>query len=308
MSAFVKLKKSKKDQPERRRHRDESESVTTILPQSQYRRNRTISSHRRVDQPTEGSSRMKTHDLVRKRRKVGGILLVVSLIAVLLAVLVLQFTARVVVDSSDKTLARTVDVSRYETMILEYLSVHPIERLRFILNEDGLSEFMQSEVPEVAYVRQSASDEIAKTRFSVAFRVPVAAWQIGDRRLYVDNAGVVFSDNYYNEPNLKIVDQSGVSPEQGNTVVSTRLLSFVGKLVSLSGQGSYTINEVILPIGTTRQIDIKLKDVRPTIRLSIDREVGEQVQDMIKALDYIKRHKLSASYVDVRVSGRAVYR
>lgn len=312
MNAVLKLKKTNKSQPSRRQNIDRSsvETVSHEASESQYRRNRTISSHRHLDRTgADGSPRMKAHELMRKRRKIGGILLIVALVVTLLVVLVLQFTARVTVDSSDKALARSIDASSYEPVILDYLGVHPIERLRFVLNEDGLTEFMKVTAPEVAYVKQSASDEIGQTRFSLSFRVPVAVWQIGDSRLYVDNHGVVFSNNYYAEPGLKIVDQSGINPEQGSTVVSTRLLSFVGRLVSLSEQGSsYTVNQVILPIGTTRQIDIKLKNVGPTVRLSIDREVGEQTEDMINALDYIKKHKLTPTYIDVRVSGRAVYR
>lgn len=274
---------------------------------SGFRRNRTISSINVG--PSEGSSRSKAHDLLRRRRRMSAILLVVFLIVLLLGFIVYQFTARLVVDtSSGKSLSRPMDASKYEKIIDDYLAIHPIERLRFVMSQDGLNTFAASIAPEVAGIKQSPSGEVAKTRYSIEFRVPVAAWQIGDTRLYVDEHGVVFSDNYFNEPTLKIVDQSGVSPEQGSAVVSTRLLSFVGKLISLSGEGSYTISEVILPIGTTRQIDIKLKNVKPIVRLTIDRVVGEQVTDMIEALDYMQSKKISASYVDVRVSGKAVYR
>jgi hypothetical protein len=117
----------------------------------------------------------------------------------------------------------------------------------------------------------------------------------------------VFEKNYYETPSVQIIDESGISPEQGSAVASARLLSFVGKVVAQAEEGNYQVTEAILPVGTTRQLEIRLKDVQPLIKLSIDRGAGEQVEDMIRVLRYLNSKGLSPSYVDVRVTGRAVY-
>jgi len=90
-------------------------------------------------------------------------------------------------------------------------------------------------------------------------------------------------------------------------VASARLLSFVGRVVALAGESSYQVTEAILPSGTTRQLEIRLKDVGPLVKLSIDRGAGEQVEDMVRVLRYMSSRGVGATYVDVRVSGRAVY-
>jgi hypothetical protein len=204
--------------------------------------------------------------------------------------------------------SNSIDGIIYEEMINDYLGIHPAERLRFILNEQELSNYAAAVVPEVASVDQTGSENIVETRFSITFREPIAGWQINGRQFYVDDHGIVFDKNYYTEPTVQIIDESGLSPEQGSTVASARFLSFVGRVVGLSKDRGYEVTEAILPSGTTRQLEIRIKGVTPRVKLSIDRGAGEQVEDMSHALNYLTERKLKPSYVDVRVSGRAVYR
>jgi hypothetical protein len=166
---------------------------------------------------------------------------------------------------------------------------------------------VSSILPEVSQVKLTSTDHVVGSNFTLTFRKPVAGWQINDKQYYVDEAGVVCQNNYYDTPSVQIVDQSGGSPQQGSIVASTRLLGFVGKVVAYAGQGSFTVTQAILPAGTTRELEIQLKDVQPLIKLSIDRGAGEQVEDMTRSINYLKSVGKSAQYIDVRVAGRAVY-
>jgi len=297
---------SKYDTPRRRLS---SEHVRTPAPAAsgnQFRRNQTLSGVKRADaEPV--SERAKMHALARRRRHVGAIFSLVLAIIIILAILLSQFTGRVIVAGSSSAVTRTLQPALYEKAINEYLSIHPVERLRFALNQTALSSYVSGMLPEVSQVALTSTDNIVESNFTLSFRQPVAGWQINGHQYYVDATGVVFQDNYYGTPAVQIVDQSGVSPEQGTIVASARLLSFVGRVVALSGQGSYNVTQATLPSGTTRQIEIQLKDVQPRIKLSIDRGAGEQVEDMIRSLNYLKSQGKSAQYIDVRVSGRAVY-
>jgi len=91
-------------------------------------------------------------------------------------------------------------------------------------------------------------------------------------------------------------------------VASNRFLGFVGRIVALSKSSGYTVTQAVLPVGTTRQLEIRLKDVVPIVRLSIDRPAGEQVEDMSRTLGYFIGRGEAPAYVDVRVSGKAFYR
>jgi len=301
---------SSKKKPDAPRRRQSSEYVRTPAAvdnsSQQFRRNQTMSGVRRPDgEPV--SERARLHKLAQSRRKVGSIFVLVFITVVLLAVLMSQFTAKVMVTGSSASLNRAIEPGQYEKLINDYLGLHPVERLRFALDKDALSAFVSAELPEVATVELTSTNNIVEANFTLTLRKPVAGWQINSRQYYVDTNGVVFQSNYYENPGVQIVDQSGISPEQGSTVASARLLSFVGRVVSLSGQGSYDVTEAILPSGTTRQIEIRLKDVQPLVKFSIDRGAGEQVEDMIRSLNYLKSQGKGAQYIDVRVSGRAVY-
>ncbi len=274
----------------------------------QFRRNQTMSGVRRETLAEAASPRAKAHHLTQQRRKIGGILLIVLIGIGVLSLLLTQMTAKVLITSSTTALSTPIDAQKYEKVINDYLGVHPAGRLRFILNEQELSDYAAAITPEVASIKQTGSQNVVETRFAITFRKPIAGWQINNHQYYVDDQGVVFEKNYFATPGVQIVDESGISPEQGSTVASARFLSFVGRVVGLSKDSGYEVVQAILPSGTTRQLEIRLKDIKPLVKLSIDRGAGEQVEDMARSLRYlITEHGQSPSYVDVRVGGRAIY-
>lgn len=304
---MIKFRSSgKNDLPRRRQSSDFVRPVATPDAGTQFRRNQTLSGVRRAESEPV-SERTRMHQLAKRRRNIGAIFTLVLGIIIILAVLLSQFTGQVIVAGSSAALTHPITPTGYEKAINDYLAIHPVERLRFALNETALSQYVSSVLPEVSHVKLTSTSNITDSNFTLTLRKPVAGWQINGHQYYVDDTGVVFQNNYYETPTVQIVDQSGVSPEQGSIVASARLLSFVGKVVSLAGQGNYTVTQAILPAGTTRQLEIQLKDVQPLVKLSIDRGAAEQVEDMISALNYLKSQGKAAQYVDVRVSGRAVY-
>jgi len=306
MIFFGKNKKKDALTPRRRQISDDEPRVRITDGGNQFRRGQTLSTHRYQDE--QPSERARVHDLTRRRRRMLMVLGLVIGIVALLTIILTQFTAKVIVSGSAEPTNRVVEPSDYEKAINEYYAIHPVERLRFFLNEQALSEYVGAMTPEVEAVEFSRAENIVEAHYSLDFREPIAGWQINGRQYFVDQHGVVFGQNYYQAPSLQIVDQSGISPEQGSTVASTRLLSFVGRVAAISKeQGSYEVVEAQLPVGTTRQIEIRLKDIQPTVKLTIDRAAGEQVEDMTRALQFLKDNGQGAQYIDVRVAGRAVY-
>lgn len=277
------------------------------LDGGQFRRNRTLSGVRRDPMDPSHSPRSQVHHLTNQRRRVGGILLIVVAGIIVLTLIITQLTARVIIAGSSTPITGEIDTAKYEKVINDYLGIHPAGRFRFALDENELSDYASSVTPEIKHMKQNGAVNLVETRFVMTFRKPVAGWLINGRQYYVDNEGIVFQKNYYETPGVQIIDESGISPEQGSAVASARLLSFVGRVVALAGESSYQVTEVILPVGTTRQLEIRLKDVGPLVKLSIDRGAGEQVEDMVRSLRYLSSKGLSPTYIDVRVSGRAVY-
>ena len=273
---------------------------------SQFRRNQTLSSYRH--NTPEESSRQKAHTLTLQRRKLGGIFLIVAVAAVLLALLLWQLIAQVHITTSSKQLSSSFNTSVYEDAVNEYLNLNPAQRLRLALDELSLSAYVASIHPEVETLKLSGMPGLAQSNFTVTFRTPVAGWQMNNKQHYVDTHGVVFEKNFYSAPAVQIIDESGVSPEQGSAVVGTRLLGFLGKVVSQAQGRGYTPVKAILPEGTTRQIEVEFKDIPTHVKFSIDRGAGEQMEDADRSLKYLQGKGIGAEYVDVRVSGRAAYR
>jgi hypothetical protein len=320
MAAFSKFSKKKSDAPRRRQgvvsdavRRDDQEELKQ-LSNTTFRRNRTltgslssqVSSAGESPQSDLQSPRTHAHHLARQRRRLSGVLAVVAVVGLALAGLLYEFTANPVVAASDG--AVSLQKSRYEKVVDDYLSRHPVERLRFVLDKERLNDFVTHELPEVVSVNPEGSAGFGASSFSVTLRKPLVSWLIGSTQYYVDASGVPFQLNYYDIPIVKIVDQSGVQQSAGTAIASSRFLNFVGRAVSEAQSYEMNVDQAIIPANTTRQIELKLKDHAYPVKLSLDRSVGEQVEDMKRAVSYMDANNIKPQYVDVRVSGRAFYR
>jgi len=269
-----------------------------------FRRNQTLV----IGSDQAQSPRAKTHHLTIKRRKVMAIFGIVVLSSIFLWLLISNFTARVSVSLFNSNISRTFEKSNYEKVIQEYLDANPMSRFTFLLDKTALNAFVVSKLPEVNTVSQQGMLEIGQTGFALTMRQPVAGWVINNKQYYVDASGESFDINYFDGPPVQIIDKSGAANQSDVVVASRRFLSFVGKVVSESAGRGYTVTQAVLPPNTTRQLELSIKEGGYVVRLSIDRAVGEQVEDMDRAIKYFSARGLVPSYIDVRVSNRAFYR
>lgn len=304
------FRKKEKYVPRRRLPEERIETERQV-----FQRNRTITGSVSDRLSTPGrladleSPRTKAHHLAITRRKVGTVFLIVLASTLLISWLLGQFTARVAVSVADATVASKIEVTTYQQAIQDYFGTNPFERFRFALDKTRLLNHLNVEHPEVGSIdKVDAGGAIGEASFQLTMRQPVAGWMVAGTQYYVDSSGMAFEKNYYTAPVLAISDESGIGVEQGVPIASNRFLSFVGKVVAVAKTYKYTVTKATIPASTTRQLDIKLKGVRPTIRLSLDRGVGEQVEDMARSIDYLRQKGRTASYIDVRVAGKAFYR
>lgn len=269
-----------------------------------FRRNRTIvgTTSNNLESP-----RTHVHHLTIRRRRIFSILMIMLLSILALWLLISNYTASPITTVSGQSVIKSVKLSPYNKAIQDYLEMNPMGRFSFFLDQKALTAYVSSKLPEVSSVTLQGMSQIGKTKFKVVMRRPVAGWEINGRQYYVDASGVSFEKNYYNDPSVQIIDNTGAPIEAGTTSVSKRLLSFVGRVVSQALSGGYIVTKATLPASTMRELDINIKDVSPFIKLSIDRSVGEQVEDMGRALRYFSSNQITPSYIDVRVSNKAFY-
>lgn len=255
------------------------------------------------------SSRTHVHHLSIKRRKLSGLLIIALLNVVLLWILVNNFTATVIIGTSNLDITRPINESKYSKTINAFLDTNPLARISVLLDSTLLNDYVIAEHPEVQDIsRQGNTLKPGETDFVMTFRKPVAGWKMKEKQYYVDSKGVSFEVNYFSEPTVQIVDSSGISPQSGVAIASKRFLGFVGRVVSLSRANGFEVTQAVLPKNTTRELDIYFKGRESYVKLNVDRGVGEQIEDMVNAFKYFTTKNQTPKYIDVRVSNKAFYR
>lgn len=310
---------SPKKQPDTPRRRQQMSPGSQPQPPSLdeqsalFRRNRTLtgSVSSRIGAASEQQSNLKSarvqaHELADQRRRIAGVLFVIVAVVGLLTVLLWQFTANVVIATPG--VSGAIDTAKYSKAIQDYYGQHPFERLRFATNQQRLTDYVRTATPEVQNVTVTGGAGFATSRLSVVMRQPIAGWKIDTTQYYVDGQGVSFMTNYFGSPAVQIVDQSGVRLEAGTAIASNRFLGYVGRTVATAAKNGLVVEQVIIPAGTTREIDLRIKDVSSSIKLLIDRPVGQQTEDLVRALAYFKVKGQQPAYIDVRVSNKAYYK
>lgn len=304
--------KKRSDLP--RRRRQVSEDPTSTIPEV-FMRNRTLTGTTSPQLNSVGSdthlesTRTHTHRLTIVRRKVFSVFLTTLLVVAFIWTLISHMTASAAISTSETNIVTSIDKHRYEKVIQEYLDINPIGRLSFFLDQSALTAYVANKLPEVQNVSQRGMAGFGITEFSLTFRKPLAGWKIGPKQYYVDADGIPFDINYYMAPDVQIVDNSGVTVKAGTTAIaSKRFLGYVGRVVSQAANRGYTVTKAVLPPDTTRELEVTLKQGGYVVKLSIDRPVGEQIEDMDNAVRYFTAHNQVPRYIDVRVGGKAFYK
>ena len=277
-----------------------------------FKRNRTLtgSSSASVRSANELNStiqspRAKAHSLTRKRRKLSSMLFVVMLCIAALLIILMQLTVEPVISNDDGLSSN--EKNQYIDSIQDYYASRPVERLNFLLNEDQLVSYLKTKHPEISDVVDISSAGFIHTNFSIKMRKPVASWTISGNTEYVDDNGMAFKVNYFKKPKVKIVDESGIELDGTQAVASDQFLGFVGQVIGYSKTFKLPIKQVVLPAGTTRQIELELSSTKVLIKMSIDRPAYEQVEDAARAVKYLKKRDKTPVYIDVRVERKAYY-
>ncbi|NCU38067.1 hypothetical protein EOL96_03380 [Candidatus Saccharibacteria bacterium] len=311
----MKILQKKQQKPARRAAtRTERSSSSDLAARYTFRRNRTLTGSLASEVSSVGehgaelkSSRVRGHELRRHRRRLSGVFIGILLVAGALFFVIYQSIAIPRVYASTDS---PVDALYYETIIQNYLNERPLERSRVTLNTTRLSQYMQvNGAPEVVGVMDDMwFDGIGVTVITLDFRQPAVVWNTEDTYVYVDEQGVSFTRNYYTQPDVRVVDQTGIVAEKNQVLASSRFLAFIGQTVGRMKENGFTVAQVALPINTSRQLAVSLKGVPYPIKFSVDRPVGEQAEDAARAVRYLDSQGNIPEYLDVRVSGKAFYK
>lgn len=280
----------------------------------EFRRSRTItgSSSPNVRSSAEPRSQLKTerlklHDLKQLRLKLIKILLVLLLLLVLAFWAVENYISNVTILYS-QTGRTAPPTSSYQQTIMHYFAYQPLERFGFMLDSSHLETYLRSQHSEILSLKVAKEWYGGGEKFTVTFRKPLLAWQVGSQKFYVDDKGVAFGYNYFGGNVMSVNDQSGVVPDANGAIASRRFIRFLGKLVAaVNGVGKGQVSEVIVP-ASTREVDLKLANRNYPIKTHIDRDPSQLAEDLKNALKFFDDNHATPAYIDLRVANRAFYK
>lgn len=254
------------------------------------------------------STRVQAHHLRRHRRRLGVALFAVLVVITGLAWMIWQSIVAVQIVTANGA-SQPLNAKPYTDEIERYLSSHPFERNRASFNADAVTTYLQSHgFPEISRVSLDTTHrQVGTATLTVSMRKPVVSWKTGASRLYVDEDGVAFARNYYADPTVEVVDQTGIQTVNNQVLASNRFLGFIGLIIGHLHEQGLTASQVILPADTTHQLLVSMQGVGYPVKISVDRPAADQAEDTARALRYLASKGITPKYLDVRISGRAYY-
>jgi hypothetical protein len=259
------------------------------------------------------SPRARLHSLRKRQRKVGRYLVLFVILCAALSYVISQFVAH----PTTTLYGQVGDLNKndaqfelYDTVLQQYLSENPLQRLPIFFSSSQAESYLQQHgAPEIRQIVSLTPNGMGKATVILRARQPFVGWAMQAKQYYVDTEGAIFSTNYYAKPSIQITDETGLAKDIAaqHAVTSQRFLQFVGKAAVLFAKYKVSIDTAIIPANTSRQIDFQIHE-GPRLKLIIDRPVGEQCEDAMRAYTYLKEHNQTVSFIDVRVSGKAYYK
>ncbi len=101
---------------------------------------------------------------------------------------------------------------------------------------------------------------------------------------------------------VKIVD------EDNRGQISTRTKNYIAQLEQDMRDLGYTITQVVLPTGTSRELYVDVEGIETYLKVNTDRDTAVTAEDADRVLRYLGERDLKPAYVDIRVEGRAYYK
>lgn len=104
------------------------------------------------------------------------------------------------------------------------------------------------------------------------------------------------------KPSIEIID------EDGSGYVTDKIKTAVGMLEEDFQWFGYKVTRAVVPTGTTREIDIYLDGMEMYFKIHVDRNTAESAEDAVRMIKYLESKEKTATYVDVRIAGRAYWK
>ena len=90
--------------------------------------------------------------------------------------------------------------------------------------------------------------------------------------------------------------------------MTERIKEYVGRVERDFRDAGYTATKAIVPAGKMREVDIYVEGHPEYYKMNLDRGTAVSVEDAVRMIEYLAKGGINASYVDVRIAGKAYYK
>jgi len=143
-------------------------------------------------------------------------------------------------------------------------------------------------------------------KIDINVRTPVIIWKTGEKKYYLDDEGIVFELDSFDEASLNIVEDSqNIDVTPGTKIVTKNFIDFVNN-ISEKIKKDFEINIKSIKITeTTFQIEIEKEDGIRIIFNTLGNP-NNQIEALKKILE-AKKDDIH-EYIDLRIEGRVYYK
>lgn len=115
-------------------------------------------------------------------------------------------------------------------------------------------------------------------------------------------------DQSVNAPVAEYEIKAQIVDEDRRGQVSKRVREYIALLEQDFRDAGYTVTQVILPTGMSRELYVDLQGMETYFKVNIDRDVAVTVEDAVRMIKYLQEKDIKPVYVDVRIEGKAYYK
>lgn len=108
--------------------------------------------------------------------------------------------------------------------------------------------------------------------------------------------------------NEEYIIKAQIVDEDNRGQISARTKTYIAQLEQDFADLGYTVTQVILPTGTSRELYVDIEGEEVYFKVNTDRDAAVTAEDADRMLKYLKENDLHPGYVDIRLEGKAYYK
>lgn len=258
----------------------------------------------------------QSHGVKRKRRHllnhIPALLLCVVVLSSLLYLSTVDVNAKVIMlngDTKDSTISLREETV-YQNAAQQFLSQSLVNRSKFLVDVNGLSDHMRKEFPELAAASVTIPIMGRRPVIELQTTKPAFILTTGKSSMLIGNNGVALIDSRDAKNGGKfsirtVNDESGLELMAGKAALPEEQTQFISVVVEQLEKQSFTVDMLTIP-RSIYDLHVRLRGKTYYIKFNVNEDPLQQVGAYIATSKQFDSE--IKEYIDVRVGDRVFYK